>query len=640
MRKTLSLTLALGILAFAVFTPAFAQTAVVCSSTRTVAAGDWLSKIAAEEYGDGALYFPIFSATNSQVRFDNTFQYIDNPDQVEIGWKLCVPVEPVAPEGLNTAALEDASYKSDYGVDGVAKLDGGKYSAPAAPGSASMNTVDLTNLVAYGDLNGTPSAAVITVDSGGGSGVFYNLHVMQVQNGVPTDVANIYLGDRVNVTSLYIQDNKIVVGMTQQGPDDPMCCATQRVVNTYTLNGNTLELSSSEVVGTVEQEAAAPSETPTTEGTATPSPDASATPAPSTTATPAMGTGSLTGVIWTWQQTLMNDGTKTTANDPSRYRIQFNEDGTIRVKADCNNVGGTYTTDGNQLTIALGPSTLIACPPDSQADVFTQGLSNIGSYLFDGDNLVLEIKLDSGTMTFAPMALPTLTGNWDVVSVNNGNQAVVSLATGTSITLNFGEDGTVSGNAGCNTYSGTYEAADGKIKVSPLASTRMACAEQGVMEQETQFLTALQNAATYEFNNVTLTLRDASGATQVIANPAAATTLAGTNWDVTSINNGNQAVVTLVADSQISLSFGADDRLSGNAGCNTYNGPYESTETTLTVGPLINTLMACLEPAGVMDQETQFLAALQKAATYDISGSVLTIRDAEGAMQVVASAVQ
>jgi heat shock protein HslJ len=45
----------------------------------------------------------------------------------------------------------------------------------------------------------------------------------------------------------------------------------------------------------------------------------------------------------------------------------------------------------------------------------------------------------------------------------------------------------------------------------------------------------------------------------------------------------------------------------------------------------------CETPEGVMGQEAQFLAALQNSATFDISGSTLTIRDAGGAMQVVAT---
>ena len=43
------------------------------------------------------------------------------------------------------------------------------------------------------------------------------------------------------------------------------------------------------------------------------------------------------------------------------------------------------------------------------------------------------------------------------MNYNNGNQAVVTLITGSEISLNFGADGQVSGNAGCNRYTGAYQ---------------------------------------------------------------------------------------------------------------------------------------------------------------------------------------
>ncbi len=112
--------------------------------------------------------------------------------------------------------------------------------------------------------------------------------------------------------------------------------------------------------------------------------------------------------------------------------------------------------------------------------------------------------------------------------------------------------------------------------------------------------------------------------------------LGGTKWDVVNLNNGKQAVVSVLEGPKLTLAFGADNRVGGNSGCNTFSGTYESGDGKLTIGPLASTMMACPEPAGVMEQEAQYLAALQKAATYEIAGDTLTIRDAEGAMQVVA----
>jgi len=236
-----------------------------------------------------------------------------------------------------------------------------------------------------------------------------------------------------------------------------------------------------------------------------------------------------------------------------------------------------------------------------------------------------------------PAGLPGT--SWLVVNYNNGKEAVVGLLTGSEISLNFGADGQVSGSSGCNRYSGGYEATGTALKVGPLASTQMACDKPaGVMEQEQQYLAALQNAATFEIAGDTLTIRDASGAMQVVAKASTPAGLSGTSWQVTMYNNGKEAVVGLIAESKVTLSFGADGQVSGKSGCNTYSGGYETSGDQLKIGPLASTRMFCEKPAGVMDQEQQYLTALQNAATYEIAGSTLTIRDAGGAMQVVAAA--
>ncbi len=76
----------------------------------------------------------------------------------------------------------------------------------------------------------------------------------------------------------------------------------------------------------------------------------------------------------------------------------------------------------------------------------------------------------------------------------------------------------ISGFAGCNDYSGPYKLDGSNLTVGPLVSTKKAC-EQAVMDQEAAFLTALQTPTTVETSGGNVTLRAASGETQVVLAP-------------------------------------------------------------------------------------------------------------------------
>ncbi|MFQ5611769.1 MAG: extracellular solute-binding protein [Anaerolineae bacterium] len=57
----------------------------------TVQADDWLSKLADKFYGDPFAYPAIVAATNARAAGDSGYARIDNPDLIEIGWKLYIP---------------------------------------------------------------------------------------------------------------------------------------------------------------------------------------------------------------------------------------------------------------------------------------------------------------------------------------------------------------------------------------------------------------------------------------------------------------------------------------------------------------------------------------------------------------------
>jgi len=83
--------------------------------------------------------------------------------------------------------------------------------------------------------------------------------------------------------------------------------------------------------------------------------------------------------------------------------------------------------------------------------------------------------------------------------------------------------GKVSGSAGCNNYSASYEISDSRITIGPVMTTRRQCAEpEGIMVQEQEFLQALAAVTQYTLTADRLELRDGNGSLQVtFTSPAA-----------------------------------------------------------------------------------------------------------------------
>jgi heat shock protein HslJ len=188
----------------------------------------------------------------------------------------------------------------------------------------------------------------------------------------------------------------------------------------------------------------------------------------------------------------------------------------------------------------------------------------------------------------------------------------------------------VSGNGGCNVYSGPYKADGATIKVGPLASTMMACGgPQG--DVETAFMAAMNSAATYTATADGLTIYDANGTATLVFKAGQPGTLTGPTWHMIAYNNGKQAVVSAEAGADVTAVFGTDGQVTGNATCNQYNGPYTAKDDTIKIGPLASTKMACPSDA-LNTQEIAYLTALQNAATYTIQGTHLELRDADGAL--------
>ncbi len=198
------------------------------------------------------------------------------------------------------------------------------------------------------------------------------------------------------------------------------------------------------------------------------------------------------------------------------------------------------------------------------------------------------------------------------------------------ITLNL-ESGRIYGTDGCNSYSTSYTVDGVKFRASKnMISTSMACA-QPIMLQASAYIAALTQAAAYKSDGQQLTLLDSNG--KALATfTAQSRKLGETSWVLTGYNNGKQAVVSVVLGTKITADFSADGRLSGSAGCNNYTAAYEISDKTIKIGPAASTRKMCAEPAGVMEQESQYLKALATASSYRVEANTLELRTAEGAL--------
>jgi heat shock protein HslJ len=248
------------------------------------------------------------------------------------------------------------------------------------------------------------------------------------------------------------------------------------------------------------------------------------------------------------------------------------------------------------------------------------------------------LKLVTATLTLAPMlgALSAMASNdldntaWTLAELP-GHPAL----TDRPATLRFSE-GRAQGTDGCNRYTAPYEAIEGSFRVSgSIAGTRMACPEP-VMNQAEAFLAALTKARDARVEDGGLVLVDDAG-TVLAAFAAHNQVLAGTTWQVTGYNNGKQAVVSVLHDTKLTLTFSPEGKVAGSAGCNRFTGTYSVDSEKVTIANLAATRKLCTGPDKVMEQELAFLEALGATAVARIEGDRLELRSAVGALLVSAS---
>jgi heat shock protein HslJ len=98
-------------------------------------------------------------------------------------------------------------------------------------------------------------------------------------------------------------------------------------------------------------------------------------------------------------------GTRTPPN-PERYSLQFQADGNLALRLDCNQAMGKWSAvpsiTGGSLTLTGGAMTRAFCGPGALDSQIARDLPRIRSYTFAGMNLSLALEADGGIYLWAP----------------------------------------------------------------------------------------------------------------------------------------------------------------------------------------------------------------------------------------------
>ncbi len=227
-----------------------------------------------------------------------------------------------------------------------------------------------------------------------------------------------------------------------------------------------------------------------------------------------------------------------------------------------------------------------------------------------------------------PMGPPIEGTTWQLTNLRlSGAYAPIPPGATTTLTL---EDGQASGTGGCNQYSVPYTLDGYSLTFGTVTSTLMLC-EGAPGMVETFYFADLPAVVHWGTEGDTLTL-SADDGQPVLAFSALATPNLVGGWFVTGYADGTGAIVP-VSDQSVPVAFDTA-AVSGTAGCNGFHGTWTLTGTTLAIGPLMSTKMAC-EPAEVMAREAAVMADLEASTAIraGTDGSV-ELLDATGALRL------
>ncbi|MFE1545240.1 META domain-containing protein [Streptomyces microflavus] len=220
----------------------------------------------------------------------------------------------------------------------------------------------------------------------------------------------------------------------------------------------------------------------------------------------------VTGVAWS-VDSLTVDGKKTEA--PAGSRLEIDPKGRAKAGFGCNHISADARVEGDRITFGKPVSTQMAC------DETTEKAEKAALAAMDGE---VTAKLSGEKLTLTTEGGDTIALSEEkpagLVGTRWAVNTLLSGETATSVPadlpkervphLTFGEDGTVHGNSGCNSFHGKAAVEGSTIDFGPPAGTRKMCPEAEI-EVERAVLAALDGPATYTIKGSTLTVTSKDG---------------------------------------------------------------------------------------------------------------------------------
>jgi heat shock protein HslJ len=170
------------------------------------------------------------------------------------------------------------------------------------------------------------------------------------------------------------------------------------------------------------------------------------------------------------------DGTSVHPDDPNKYTLTFEADGSLVARLNCNRGHGTWKSAApGQIELGTMAVTLAACLPPSLDTRMAKDLGAVHSYAVEDGHLHLNLST-GGFYEFAALPISLPGTSWQLLEIHNADGTVLHPDDPAHFTVAFEADGSVIARLDCNRGHGTWKsAAAGQIALGPMALTRMMC---------------------------------------------------------------------------------------------------------------------------------------------------------------------